>query len=94
MKILSNTKQLQAIQRGKTIFAIFYEAGECEVTAKSSLAVDRSCAMIFENIKGKPRISIASPAQQTGTVEVKFNGKIYPVAFPEKEGMSGASVQW
>lgn len=92
VQILCNTKSVQAIQHGSTTLAVFYQPGECKVDAKQVLAVNQPCTVIFENGE-KPRISVASPTQQTGVVEVKFGGKAYPVTLPSEDGKAGSCVR-
>jgi chondroitin AC lyase len=96
IKIISNTQQIQAVANNKLnlLQVIFYEPGLLALDGYT-LKVDKACALMIKDLKGKPTISIADPLQKethalvTITNTGSGNQLQYPVTLPKNEFAGG-----
>ena len=95
--VASNTPDCQAVWhaglgRGG---AIFYVAGQVELRAGLTLAVDQPCMALLSTSDGKVRVTLSNPENKPGTVAVTVtkDGKTTKVDVKLPEGgQAGASV--
>lgn len=85
-EILSNTRDLQAVKAGNTVYAVFYEPGTIKWGDGQSVTVNRACALIVESGK----MFLSDPKQKEQRIEVGFNESNYSVKLP-RGGEAGKS---
>lgn len=90
VKIINNTKQVQAICYKDKVMAVFYEATVLE-SAECSIAVDKPCLLIINRKAGK--IYVSTPDRKVESICMNIASKTYTVMMPEEEIMRGSSVE-
>lgn len=83
VKILSNTSDLQAAQKGGLIMAVFFKAGQLDYGANRKLTVSAPCMVMLREGKSQPEILVADPTQKLKTIEIGVNGKTLNVSLPQ-----------
>ena len=101
IEILSNTSELQAVKHtGLQIFeAVFYKAGEIQVSEKLKLVCDNPGIIMLKMIGEKvTEISVADPNRELGKFHLSISAKIektgdnFSAVWNEKEGFTNISV--
>ena len=75
-KIISNTKECQAVQE-KTLGItgiVFYEAGEC-----SGVKVDKACIVTFSVNSDEFKIKVCEPTNKESRVTVEIDSHLIPI---------------
>lgn len=83
VRILSNTKQIQAVcNRSLNLYqAIFYQPGEL-ADGNFKVKTDKPCALMVKKISGgKPVLHVADPGQtgQSIRIDITVSGKKYSI---------------
>lgn len=82
IQILQNTPALQAVRKGQTTGAVFYQAGEIECFPDLTLAVDQPCVILAQAGANGPQLHVADPTQSLATLSVKLGKAIHLIQLP------------
>jgi chondroitin AC lyase len=102
VKVLSNTSELQAVKHlGLQILqAVFYKAGEIQVSEKLKLVCDNpGIIMVKMNDEKVTEISVADPNRELGKFHLSISGRVdksgdnYTSNWNEKTGFTNISVE-
>jgi chondroitin AC lyase len=102
VEILSNTSELQAVKHlGLQILqAVFYKAGEIQVSEKLKLVCDNpGIIMVKMNGERVIEISVADPNRELGKFHLSISGRVdksgdnYTSSWNEKTGFTNISVE-
>ena len=77
--ILSNTKNLQAIQNGKTVHAVFYKPGKLVLDNGKVIEVDEPCLLSLR----RKKLLVADPTHNLENVNIVVAGKKMDIEFPK-----------
>ncbi len=99
--VLSNTPELQAVKHAglEMCQAIFYKAGEIQVTENLKLTSDNPCIVMLKMQDHKPlQISVADPNRELGKIHLSLSSKIenegknFKAVWNEQEKVSEISI--
>ncbi|MDH3981683.1 MAG: polysaccharide lyase beta-sandwich domain-containing protein, partial [Kiritimatiellaceae bacterium] len=88
IKILSNTRTLQAIKSGELVRAVFYEAGTLTLDDGKVIETSAPCLL---SLMGKT-LTVVDPTQKLSTITVSVNGKKVVLDLPVN-GQAGSQVR-
>jgi chondroitin AC lyase len=77
--ILANSPAVQAVEVGRTVYAVFYEAGLLDMGKRGKVEVDGPCLLSMK----EGQLIAADPTHRLQTLEVKVNGKSYRLNLPQ-----------
>lgn len=90
VKVLSNTKTLQAIQLTNTVMAVFYQPGILKVGG-SEIKADKPCLIIIENNKSAPAMWVSDPSRKLENIGITIDHQLKKIKLPTGE-LAGSSV--
>jgi chondroitin AC lyase len=91
VQILQNTRELQAVRHAglKRVEVVFHQPGALSFGEGRSIAVDRPCVLMFEELNG--RLTIADPTQLLKEITVTLDGKETKLMLPAG-AMAGSTL--
>jgi chondroitin AC lyase len=89
VRILSNTKSLQAIQSGNTVQAVFFEPGVLHISENNDLSAEQACILIYRS--NSKEIWVADPTRKLSDITLSINGKKINLALP-KGDYAGSTI--
>lgn len=85
IKILMNSKEIQAVQAGNTTQAVLYQAGSLQVAANIKIETNKACLFIYTSSGNNKGLWVADPTRKLTDVIITINGKKVNVVFPKDE---------
>lgn len=92
VKILANTANIQAVQAGTVIIAVFYKPGTLYITENRRLETDQACMLIYKSGPKGYEVWAADPTRKLQELNLLINKKAVPVHLPQGD-MLGSSVK-
>ncbi|MES2277148.1 MAG: polysaccharide lyase family 8 super-sandwich domain-containing protein [Bacteroidota bacterium] len=85
VKVIANTKDIQAVQSAGTVIAVFYRAGILYMTESQRIQTDQSCMLIFKTGAKGTEIWVSDPTRKLQTVNLLINKRPVQVQLPQGE---------
>jgi chondroitin AC lyase len=83
VKILSNTKDIQAVQSAGVVMAVFYKPGSLYISATQRLQVDQPCMLIWKSSATGSEVWASDPTRKLQDANITLNKKPMHVHFPQ-----------
>ncbi len=91
-RILSNTKDLQAIETDTDVQAVFYAPDQLPCGKGLTIAVSKPCMVIVHTTPTDPRLYVCDPTQLLAQVQVRLSGRSHTIPLPTG-GLAGQTVE-
>ncbi len=90
--ILANTVQVQAMELGQTVQALFYDAGTQVNTSMGKLSVSAPCALILKREDGSVSVTAADGLmnRNLGRLDISLGAKQFSLSLPSGEALGKA----
>jgi chondroitin AC lyase len=92
VKIVSNTKDIQAVQSAGTVIVVFYKAGSLYLTESHRIQTDQPCMLICKAGTSGYEVWASDPTRKLTSANITLNKKTVSVQFPQAE-MLGSAVK-
>jgi chondroitin AC lyase len=83
VKIVSNTPNIQAVQSGNTLIAVFYKPGSLYLTETQRIQADQACIIICKGGAKGYEVWAADPTRKLSEMNLLINKKTVQVPFPQ-----------
>ncbi|GAB3906356.1 polysaccharide lyase family 8 super-sandwich domain-containing protein [Mucilaginibacter boryungensis] len=85
VKIISNTKDIQAVQSAGTIIVVFYKPGTLHLTETQRLQTDQPCMLICKAGPAGYEVWASDPTRKLTVANITLNKKNVQAQFPQGE---------
>jgi chondroitin AC lyase len=92
VRVIANTKDIQAVQSTGTVMAVFYQAGTLYMSGSQRIQTDQACMLIYKTGSGDSGLWVSDPTRKLQTVNLLINKKPVQVQLPQGE-MLGSVIK-
>ena len=80
--ILSNTAEVQAIQPGLSIMAVFYKPVSLKISSTESIQPNQPCILIYKKMGSQKVIWVSDPTRKLSSIQIQIGTKTMNVTLP------------